>query len=67
MNLFDGRLQKSEIVILDQDFYDEVLYDIEESIYHSLNHLISTTNRIIRDENNLILGTFRVKVTYTPE
>ena len=66
MNLFDGRLQNSKVVVLDREFTEEDLPAIEESIYHSLNQLIST-NRIITDENYLIPGIFRIKVTYTPD
>ena len=66
MNLFDGRLKKSEIIVLDKEFCEEDLPAVEESIYHSLNQLIST-NRIITDENYLIPGIFRIKVTYTPD
>lgn len=55
-----------ETIVLDRNFCEEDLPDIDECIYHSLNQFIST-NRIIKDENNLIPGTFRVKVTYTPE
>lgn len=55
-----------ETIVLDRNFIEEDLPDIDECICHSLNQLIST-NRIIKDENNLIPGTFRVKVIYTPE